>query len=171
MIDRVESDSALELPGLVRIRRERGRSQQDLANKSGVSKSTILRIEKGYKARITSAGKLAEALETTVKELSGGTPVAGRTSSSVTPLTAPAERSPRVVLALAHRRGGDDDGEDLVEILGGADALGDLQKLLEDSRGGVLAGVGLRDCSDAPRLAPGEGLSDEIEAQRDARHI
>ncbi len=77
------------------------------------------------------------------------------------------------MLALASRRPAEAEGEegayDLMGILGGEEALGDLRVLLEGSHGGVLAGVGLGDYSDAPRLAPGEGVSDEVEAQRDSR--
>lgn len=78
------------------------------------------------------------------------------------------------MLALASRRPAEAEGEegayDPVGILGGEEALGDLRVLLEGSRGGVLAGVGLADRPDAPRLGPGEGVSDEVEAQRDSRH-
>lgn len=73
------------------------------------------------------------------------------------------------MLALASRRPAEAEGEegayDPVGILGGEEALGDLRVLLEGSRGGVLA-----DRPDAPRLGPGEGVSDEVEAQRDSRH-
>ena len=86
---------------------------------------------------------------------------------------------PEYTLALASRPAaeGDESGErgadeqwTLVGILGGAEALEDLGRALEEKRAQDLSGVGLADYPGAPRLAPGEGAADEIVAQRRARY-
>lgn len=51
------------LPGLLRVRNDRGYSQEKLAALSGVSVGTIIRIERGEMASLPTLGKLAVALE------------------------------------------------------------------------------------------------------------
>jgi predicted transcriptional regulator len=58
-----------KLGNLRRVREERFLTQQDLAEKSGVSRVTILRIEQGVEARISTARKLADALSVEPSEL------------------------------------------------------------------------------------------------------
>ncbi len=169
--ERVGRDSALVLPRLRRARRERGWSMQDLAKRSGVSKATIIRIEGGNKARISTAGKLADALGVGVAALSGGAERgAGRSVADAARENA-AGLPGEVVLALASRRsateaGGEDVGFDLVEVLGGAESYEDFGRALDRARAAGAMGIGLKDHASAPVLPLGGGLSEEVTAQR-----
>ena len=55
-------------------RESRALSQQELSTRSGVAKSTIVRIENGTDAHPRTVRKLAEALEMEPKELMGEGP-------------------------------------------------------------------------------------------------
>jgi DNA-binding XRE family transcriptional regulator len=57
------------LPGLARARVRAYLTQPQLAEKAGVSKSTVARIEQGYPASAIAAQRLADALGTTVEHL------------------------------------------------------------------------------------------------------
>ena len=59
----------MELRGLRRIRQRRLLTQEELAKKSGVGVTTVIRIEAGQEARISTLRKLAAALEVTPDEL------------------------------------------------------------------------------------------------------
>jgi transcriptional regulator with XRE-family HTH domain len=50
------------VPRMYAIRRQRALTQQELADRSGVSLTTINRLERGYTARPQTIRKLAEAL-------------------------------------------------------------------------------------------------------------
>ena len=72
---------------LKRIRRERGLSQDELAEKIGTSKQVISRYESGQRIpKISVAVQIAKALGVTLEELNGqavpfeGQPIAARTS-------------------------------------------------------------------------------------------
>ncbi len=182
-------ERAREVGARVREMREAlALTQIELASRAGLSRDVVIRLEQGKRLpHAPNVRKIAKALGVGAEHLlrEGPSAVGGAERPHDAAAVVAAEgaevrgdreraagradrgRSPRVVLALAHARG--DDGEELEEILGGAAALGDLQRLLEASRGGVLAGVGLGDYAGAPRFAPGEGMSDEVEAQRDSR--
>ena len=53
----------MEMPTLRLLRQRRALSQEDLAKKSGVALSTIIRAEKGNSTRYVTVRRLAEALE------------------------------------------------------------------------------------------------------------
>lgn len=57
------------MPGLAALRKQEGLSQKELAERSGVGKATISRLERGANARYDTIDKLAEALSTTRKRL------------------------------------------------------------------------------------------------------
>jgi len=57
------------VPGLAALRKQEGLSQKELAERSGVGKATISRLERGANARYDTIDKLAEALGTTRKRL------------------------------------------------------------------------------------------------------
>jgi transcriptional regulator with XRE-family HTH domain len=57
------------VPGLYPTRRSQALTQQELADRSGVSLTTINRLERGYTARPQTVRKLAEALGVTPSEL------------------------------------------------------------------------------------------------------
>ena len=59
----------MELPDLRRLRQKRSWSQNDLAQRSGVGVSTIIRLERGEGSRYVTARKLAEVLGVPVEEL------------------------------------------------------------------------------------------------------
>jgi transcriptional regulator with XRE-family HTH domain len=66
------------LPKLVELRRRRYLSQAELAEKSGVAKNTIHRLETGDATpQLRTIRKLAEALGVTPDELTGKVPLAG----------------------------------------------------------------------------------------------
>ena len=61
--------NVVTLPGL-RVRRlQAALTQEDLADKSGVSRLTIVRLERGGKANPHTMGKLADALGCTPADL------------------------------------------------------------------------------------------------------
>lgn len=57
------------LPSLYAYRRDQALTQQELAERSGVSLNTINRLERGYPARPPTVRKLAEALGVTPADL------------------------------------------------------------------------------------------------------
>jgi transcriptional regulator with XRE-family HTH domain len=66
----VASDTrGVPVPGLAALRKQEGLSQKELAERSGVGKATISRLERGANARYDTIDKLAEALSTTRKRL------------------------------------------------------------------------------------------------------
>ena len=61
-----------KVPNLKRVRESRFLTQQDLSERSGVSRPTIARLESpGDEARLTTVRKLAEALGVNPAELTG----------------------------------------------------------------------------------------------------
>jgi DNA-binding XRE family transcriptional regulator len=59
----------LALPNLATWRRARPWTQKELAAHAGVSRLTVVRCEGGEAVNISTARKLAEALEVTVQQL------------------------------------------------------------------------------------------------------
>ena len=59
----------MQIPNLRRLRQRRNWSQQDLADRSGIGLSTIIRLEHGAACRYVTVRKLAEALGVPEEEL------------------------------------------------------------------------------------------------------
>jgi transcriptional regulator with XRE-family HTH domain len=59
----------MKLPSLRRIREAGLLTQEELANKSGLSLGTVSRIENGHDASMKTTRKLAEALRVEAREL------------------------------------------------------------------------------------------------------
>lgn len=57
------------VPGLATLRRRAGFSQEELARRAGVGKTTIYRLEQGANAHFYTIEKLARALKTSRKRL------------------------------------------------------------------------------------------------------
>ena len=57
------------VPGLATLRRRAGFSQEELARRAGVGKTTIYRLESGANAHFYTIEKLAKALKTSRKRL------------------------------------------------------------------------------------------------------
>jgi transcriptional regulator with XRE-family HTH domain len=57
------------VPGLATLRRRAGYSQEELARRAGVGKTTIYRLEQGANAHFYTIEKLARALKTSRKRL------------------------------------------------------------------------------------------------------
>lgn len=64
-----EDSRGVPVPQLTALRRRAGLSQEELAARSGVARSTITKLEHGANARYTTIDKLAEALQTTRENL------------------------------------------------------------------------------------------------------
>jgi DNA-binding XRE family transcriptional regulator len=62
------------LPALIHWRIERGVTQAELAERAGVRRATVARIEAGYPALLRTARSLAEALGVEISELRRGPP-------------------------------------------------------------------------------------------------
>ena len=60
-----EDSRGVPVPQLAALRRRAGLSQEELAARSGVARSTITKLEHGANARYSTIDKLAEALHTT----------------------------------------------------------------------------------------------------------
>jgi transcriptional regulator with XRE-family HTH domain len=56
-------------PALLHWRMQRGLIQQQLAQRAGVDRATVARLEAGGQARMDTVGKLAAALEVTPGDL------------------------------------------------------------------------------------------------------
>jgi transcriptional regulator with XRE-family HTH domain len=78
LMERMEADSLVLLPGLKRLRERAFLTQAELAQKSGVSEVTIARAEIRHSVRLSTARRLAEALGVEPGEL---TRFEGRESS------------------------------------------------------------------------------------------
>lgn len=169
------------------LRRSRGWTQARLAEESGVGRDALVKLEQGAREpRPATLDKVGAALgadlfavlrEGALRHVPG---LQGSDQRPEEPRRKPPRRgaagSREYALALASRPvsddapggvGGDERGGEgrwtLEEILGGTEPLAEA---LERARGADLLVAGL---PDAPRLASGEGLSDEVVAQRDAR--
>lgn len=59
----------LLLPGLQQTRRGRAITQLELAEKAGVTRSTVTRAEAGERVSLPSARKLATALDVSIDQL------------------------------------------------------------------------------------------------------
>src|ERR1051326_2072224 len=76
--DRTEWEMAMGV-GLKKLRQERGLSQAQLAQLSGIPKGTLLQWEYGLRTPMLDAAvRLADALEITLDELAGREPPKGR---------------------------------------------------------------------------------------------
>ena len=64
-----EDSRGVPIPQLTALRRRAGLSQEELAARSGVARSTITKLEHGANARYTTIDKLAAALQTTRENL------------------------------------------------------------------------------------------------------
>ena len=64
-----EESRGVPVPQLAALRRRVGLSQEELATRSGIARSTITKLEHGANARYTTIDKLAEALQTTRENL------------------------------------------------------------------------------------------------------
>lgn len=62
------------LPALQRLRVEQELTQVQLAEKAGIARSSVARIERGERANAITAQRLAKALGVTVKQLQTETP-------------------------------------------------------------------------------------------------
>jgi len=62
---RTEIISAVQVPQLRRLRDARALTQEELAERAGVSRTTVMRAERGQDIRQSSVRKLARALGTT----------------------------------------------------------------------------------------------------------
>ena len=65
------------VPQLAALRRQAGFSQDELARRSGVGRTTIYRLEQGANAHFYTIEKLAKALRTSRKRLMSSTPQSG----------------------------------------------------------------------------------------------
>lgn len=81
-----EDSRGVPVPQLTALRRRAGLSQEELASRSGVARSTITKLEHGANARYTTIDKLAAALQTTRENLirprRGRRPTKGQTPLS-----------------------------------------------------------------------------------------
>lgn len=64
-----EDSRGVPVPQLTALRRRAGLSQEELAARSGVARSTITKLEHGANARYTTIDKLAATLQTTRENL------------------------------------------------------------------------------------------------------
>jgi len=64
-----EDTRGVPVPQLVKLRKRAGLSQEELAARAGLARSTITNLEHGANARYTTIDKLAEALQTTREHL------------------------------------------------------------------------------------------------------
>jgi transcriptional regulator with XRE-family HTH domain len=62
------------VPQLAALRRQAGLSQEELAKRSGVGRTTIYRLEQGANAHFYTIEKLAKALRTSRKRLMSASP-------------------------------------------------------------------------------------------------
>ncbi len=62
------------VPQLAALRRQAGFSQDELARRSGVGRTTIYRLEQGANAHFYTIEKLAKALRTSRKRLMSASP-------------------------------------------------------------------------------------------------
>lgn len=60
------------VPRLLQIREWAALSQEDLAERAGVSRATVTRAEKGLPIRVSSVRKLARALRVSPRQLQAG---------------------------------------------------------------------------------------------------
>lgn len=60
-----EDTRGVPVPQLVKQRKRAGLSQEELAARAGLARSTITKLEHGANARYATIDKLAEALQTT----------------------------------------------------------------------------------------------------------
>jgi transcriptional regulator with XRE-family HTH domain len=60
-----EDTRGVPVPQLVKLRKRAGLSQEELATRAGLARSTITKLEHGANARYATIDKLAEALQTT----------------------------------------------------------------------------------------------------------
>jgi transcriptional regulator with XRE-family HTH domain len=64
-------EERVKLPRLRALRESKLLNQEELAEKAGISRGTILRLEAGYDARLPTVRKIAETLGVDPKELMG----------------------------------------------------------------------------------------------------
>ncbi|HEY7413756.1 MAG TPA: helix-turn-helix transcriptional regulator [Ktedonobacteraceae bacterium] len=76
-----EDTRGVPVPQLLKLRKHVGLSQEELAARAGLARSTITKLEHGANARYATIDKLAEALQTTREGLIH--PKRGRKSSSL----------------------------------------------------------------------------------------
>jgi DNA-binding XRE family transcriptional regulator len=73
-VRRVAAPTAIPLPSLQTWRIRRGLTQQELAEKAGIRRATIVQIEAGGPARVKTIGVLGRALDCTVDDLRAPVP-------------------------------------------------------------------------------------------------
>lgn len=64
-----EDSRGVPVPQLATLRKRAGLSQEELAARAGIARSTITKLENGANARYATIDKLAEALQTTRERL------------------------------------------------------------------------------------------------------
>jgi transcriptional regulator with XRE-family HTH domain len=69
MPPRVAAPTSIKLPALLYWRIKRGITQRELAEKVGMRRASIARIEAGYPALLRSARQIAEALGIEIDDL------------------------------------------------------------------------------------------------------
>ena len=85
----------MDMKNLIRYRKKMGMTQQDLAEKSGYSRSSIINWETGKRApRTVDIEKLAEALNTTADYLLKGEPFEPEPPAQETPQSQPVNNLP-----------------------------------------------------------------------------
>lgn len=160
----------IPLPGLRREREMHGYSQQDLADETGVAKSTVIRIEQGNVARPGTAKKLANALGVSVSVLAAvesGDPTRNAGADMALAFAAQRQASTegRPAREVYQEMSREYERWSFEEVLGGDVPF---EAALEHARlaPAYLAGVHQEE---KERLEHGDTVADEISAQRAGR--